>query len=153
MCTLCINQLLVVTEVRSPRSLRLHYKNQDCTTAHPNSPGVNISCIFVNSSPVQGRSAGLLWRHCLITATREWFSDNSCSAFSTNSSRIFTSDRARSSPVESGYVEGRRGRTGVWVMVKSAKCANENTSRLGSYTLHSLHVPREACTPECLVDW
>ena len=120
-------------EVHTEQSVKNQPQDQDCTTAHPNSPGVNISCSLVNSSPVRGRCVAVLWRHCLITTTREWFSDNSCSAFSTNSSRLFTSDRARSSPVESGYVEGRRGRTGAWVMVKSAKCPNENTSRLGSY--------------------
>ena len=56
------------------------------------------SCSFITSFPVQGRCAGLLWRQCLIIAIRD-SSDKIRSAFSTNRSRLFTSDRAHSLPV------------------------------------------------------
>ena len=50
-----------------------------------------MSCSFVTNSAVRGRSAGSLWRHCLISRISGCFPPNSCSALSRYSFRLLTS--------------------------------------------------------------
>ena len=55
---------------------------------------LRMSCSLVSSSAVGGRCAGLLWRHCLINTTTEFFPPKSCSALLKYCSRLLTSERA-----------------------------------------------------------
>ena len=74
--------------------------------------------------------------------------DNTHSAIVMNSPRLFTSDRAPEFPVISVWFEEKSGCSGHWMTVKSDRCPNENTSRLGSSWTMFPCASDEACGPE-----